>query len=539
MAEGEREHAIERQVDILARIARLATEDLELGPMLQRVTDALAELFTWEFVALVRVDFEAGQFVCEAVTSSVPTEIVVGYSRPFGTGVVGRVAATAEPVLLDDTTDFPDFIDTLHGARSELCVPIRHRGEVVAVLNLESPRPAAFHGQLALVEAIAGQIAGAIASARHHEQVQRSATAFAALSAISRTALEADELESILERIARFLQRWFDLYLVAIVVADDEAREWTHRAFASREPIEIKPHEAWPTDRGVVGRAIRRAEPQLVLDVGADPDYFAVNDRVVSEFVVPIRWGDRILGALNAESDRPEVFSRETRELLELVAGQVAGAIRFALVHRRLSETKVRLEEANRKFERLSLSDALTGVANRRRFDSALQLEWRRLVRLQRPISLLLLDVDCFKTYNDTLGHLEGDRCLQRIAALLAAGIHRAGDLVARYGGEEFGVLLTDTDEDAARGIAERLRAGLEDRAIPHPASTVGPFVTLSVGVATRLPARDGTHLDLVAAADDALYRAKRGGRNRVEAATVEAGDRDGDRHDESGGSGS
>lgn len=507
----------ERQVEVLARIARLATEDLELGPMLQRVTDALAEMFEWEFVALVRVDRESERFVCEAATSRVPTEVAPGYSRPFGSGVVGHVAATGSPLLLDDTSTFPEFVDTLHGARSELCVPIRHRGEVVAVLNLESPRPAAFRGQLPLVEAIAGQIAGAIASARHLEEARRRAAAFATLSEVARTALESDDIDRVLDGVTSYLQRRFDLYLVSIVVTREGGLEWHHRSFATREPLVLKTPPSWPVERGVVGRALRSGRPQLVLDVSADPDYFSIDDRVNSELVVPIRWSDRTLGALNVESDRAEVFDAETRELLELAAGQVAGAIRFALVNRHLAETRDELESANAQLQQLSLSDPLTGLANRRRLDAALELEWRRLARARRPMSLLLIDVDAFKAYNDSLGHPRGDECLRRVAAYLAEGVHRAGDLVARYGGEEFAVLLGGTGAADAAAVAGRLRAGVEALALPHPASPVGDVVTVSIGVAGWVPGIDGPcPEELVAAADRALYAAKRAGRNRA-----------------------
>ena len=502
--------------EALARIARIATEDLHLRPMLQRITDALVEIYGWEFVALVRVDRDLRRFVCEAVTSRVPTDVAPGYNRPFGSGVVGRVAESGEPLVLDDATAFPDFVDTLPGARSELCFPIRHRGEVVAMLNLESPRRAAFRGKLPLVEAIAAQIAGAVASARAHQEMERRAEAFAVLSEVSRTALEVDELAGILQRIARYLQRRLDLFLVAIVVADERGEYWAHRAFASRSPIPIRERESWNVAGGIVGRAMRAGEPQIVLDVASDPDYILLNDAVVAEFVAPIRSGDRALGAINIESDRVDAFPPETRELVALVAEQVAGAIRFALLNRSLGETTRQLEAANAQLEELSQVDPLTGVANRRRFDDVLAVEWRRLVRAERPLALLLVDIDCFKSYNDSLGHLEGDRCLQRVGELLLRGAGRAGDLVARYGGEEFAILLPNTGAEAAAAYAERLRARLEACAVPHPASGVSSFVTASVGVASRVPGRGASPLELIAAADEALYRAKREGRNRV-----------------------
>lgn len=343
------------QLEILNEVARIATLDLELRPMLQRITDALASKFEWEFVALVTIDLERDAFVCEALTSSTTTTIEVGYTRPLGTGVVGQVAATGEPVLIDDVRTFPNYIETLPGAQSELCVPVRHHDRIVAVLNLESTRLAAFHGQLSLLTVVADQIAGAIASGQLYAELQK--------------------VTAQLEQKTRALE---------------DAN--TH-----------------------LGRAI---------------------------------------------------------------------------------ET----------LHRISTQDGLTQVANRRHFDDTLALEWRRAARNGMPLSLLILDIDFFKPFNDEHGHQAGDDVLRQVAQVLRESVHRAADLVARYGGEEFVVLLPETDADHAREIAESLRQSIE----------VLGTITASVGVTTQIATRDGNADALVRRADEALYEAKRLGRNRV-----------------------
>jgi diguanylate cyclase (GGDEF)-like protein len=187
----------------------------------------------------------------------------------------------------------------------------------------------------------------------------------------------------------------------------------------------------------------------------------------------------------------------------------------------RLVEERTRqLEEANRTLERLSQLDGLTGVANRRRFDDALDAEWRRGCRTGAPLSLVLLDIDAFKPFNDTYGHLRGDECLRQVAAALAGALGRAGDLVARYGGEEFAALLSGVAADEAAVVAERLRANVQALRLPHGASPAAGVVTISGGVATLTPTERGDPATLVAAADQALYDAKRLGRNRVVAAS-------------------
>lgn len=184
-----------------------------------------------------------------------------------------------------------------------------------------------------------------------------------------------------------------------------------------------------------------------------------------------------------------------------------------------LNEANEALEDANRRLTELSHRDPLTGVANRRWFEDALQSEWRRAFRSGTPLAVLMSDVDSFKLYNDTHGHPEGDACLRSIASSFQSGLQRAGDLLARYGGEEFIVLLPDTALERAASLADDLRAGVQALAIPHPGAPAAPVVTVSLGVAACRPADGGVPADLVAAADRALYLAKERGRNRVERA--------------------
>ncbi|MDR1660825.1 MAG: diguanylate cyclase [Azoarcus sp.] len=191
---------------------------------------------------------------------------------------------------------------------------------------------------------------------------------------------------------------------------------------------------------------------------------------------------------------------------------------RMAQMRDSLRKVKSKLEKANHELQRLSAIDSLTGIANRRRFDETLLREWRRCSRSAMPLSLLMLDVDWFKLFNDHYGHQMGDECLKIVAHTLEETTQRPNDMVARYGGEEFATILPETSGEGAQAVAEAMRAGIENLRIDHAWSSVSQVVTISVGVATIIPPREGEagiHA-LIKAADDALYRAKESGRNQV-----------------------
>ncbi|MFN2308888.1 MAG: diguanylate cyclase domain-containing protein [Gammaproteobacteria bacterium] len=192
-------------------------------------------------------------------------------------------------------------------------------------------------------------------------------------------------------------------------------------------------------------------------------------------------------------------------------------------LQQQLESSNNRLEASNRELQRLSSLDGLTGIANRRQFDKALEQEWQRALRNCTELALIMVDIDYFKPFNDTYGHQAGDDCLKSVALALARVVHRPSDTVARYGGEEFGLILPETDLAGARRVAEKLCAAVIQLNIPHAASKVTDRVSLSIGVASRHARGSDSPDRLLAAADEALYRAKHTGRNRVEAAETTA----------------
>ncbi|WP_077048784.1 PleD family two-component system response regulator [Pseudomonas sp. KK4] len=184
--------------------------------------------------------------------------------------------------------------------------------------------------------------------------------------------------------------------------------------------------------------------------------------------------------------------------------------------YRALRVSQQQLLDTNLVLQRLMNSDGLTGLSNRRHFDEYMELEWRRSLRDQSQLSLLMIDVDYFKTYNDTFGHLEGDEALRKVAAAIRDASARPSDLPARYGGEEFALVLPNTSQGGARLVAEKLRMTVAALKIPHISPTEGSSLTISIGLATITPTAGSNCRELISAADKGLYLAKHNGRNQV-----------------------
>ncbi len=201
-------------------------------------------------------------------------------------------------------------------------------------------------------------------------------------------------------------------------------------------------------------------------------------------------------------------------------AAHITAIEKSALAEQQLALERVHraeLEVANRKLDVLSNIDGLTALANRRRFNEVLNAEIFRLKRSEAPLSLIMLDVDHFKKFNDRYGHISGDNCLIAIGQAIDSAVGRTSDLAARFGGEEFAVIAPETNASGARKLAENIRQSVEALAIPHETNTAAPHVTISIGVVTRYATELDTPDSIISLADQALYRAKEAGRNRVE----------------------
>lgn len=230
--------------------------------------------------------------------------------------------------------------------------------------------------------------------------------------------------------------------------------------------------------------------------------------------------------------DIPIIMVTASGEVENLERAFAAGAIDFItkplkkveLLARVRSVLKMKTEMDQRKareteLRRLTSLDGLTGIANRRWFDEFLEAAWRQGLKSSQPVSLIMLDIDCFKLYNDNYGHLAGDQCLKKVAKAIQSAVNSPFELAARYGGEEFAIVLTGEDPEHVVRIADNARMAVADLKIPHSKSPVVPTVTVSIGAASIIPSPQTTTQELIEAADDALYYAKQHGRNRIQIA--------------------
>lgn len=316
------------------------------------------------------------------------------------------------------------------------------------------------------------------------------------------------DLDRLRDTVAEHVQTLTGATGVRLLVADDEG--------------------AWTTDGADLPitaiRYVRRTQEVLSIADATrdtrfrhDPCYLGV-DRCAL-MIVPIRRHGTLTALLVLENRlSAATFTVDNLEAVELIAGQLAVSIGNALLYRTLGERveqrTAELRAANDKLAALSATDMLTSIGNRRQFATVMDAQWSVAKSQDGPISVIMVDVDHFKSYNDRYGHPAGDECLRRVAAAISGSV-RGSDVACRYGGEEFVVVLPGSTAEAASAVAERIRAAVEALALPHEGSPRG-VVSVSAGVAGAVPEGEQPAEILVAAADSALYEAKRSGRNQV-----------------------
>jgi diguanylate cyclase (GGDEF)-like protein len=350
------------------------------------------------------------------------------------------------------------------------------------------------------LQALANQVATSLQKARLYGRTQEHLQVMTALQSFSHTVTSSLDINEILSNVIKLLKSSFGYTYIGVYLLDGDV---LHLGAQVGYPDNKVIHEI-PISAGIIGRTARTKKSQFIRDVNADSDFLRASYEVKSEIAIPLIKDDNVLGVLNVESQEHTSLDENDLDFLNALAGSIAVAIDNARLH-----AEVRT---------MAMTDVISGLANRRAFDEILQAEMIRAERYTQPISLIILDLDSFKEYNDKWGHPAGDVRLKEVANLLRSNV-RDPDIAARYGGEEFAIILPNTPKKGAIRLAERLRHAAENCA-PYFIGKGLPIsgYTISLGAAT-FPDDATTVEELLLAADNAELTAKRLGKNRVCAA--------------------
>jgi diguanylate cyclase (GGDEF)-like protein len=488
------------QLRLLADVGRLVTDSLGEREMLERTLDVIVKQYGYAETAISMLVSE-DMLEVAAISGTQDFGYRPGYRQSMESGIIGHVAKTRQAHLAGDISQDPYYFSSAVREGSAIGMPMLDEEQLLGVMYVESSRTSELkEDDLETLQTVANQVATAIQKARLYARTQEHLQVMTTLQYISNAVASSLDLDQILKNVIQLLKESFGYTYLSIYLLDGDT---LHLGAQLGYPADMLIREI-PITKGVIGRTARSRQTQLVRDVRADSDFLRGSYEVRSEIAVPLIKEGNVLGVLNVESNNHTPPGENDASLLNTLAGTVAIAIDNARMH---ADVK-----------RMAMTDVISGLSNRRAFDEILEAEIVRASRYHQQLSLIILDLDSFKEYNDKWGHPAGDVRLREVADLLRLTV-REPDVAARYGGEEFAVILPNTSKPGAVKLAERLRYAAEKSAPSVTgAKTPVPGYTISLGVATFPD--DATSIEeLLLMADNAELMAKRLGKNRVHAA--------------------
>jgi len=472
-----------------------------LGAQLARITDerSLCDTAVSQVVASLEYDvcgiwlLDGVRFVHEsaAVFDQIPgTEIPARGDRVSadGPGITRWVLRNGESVIIPDVREDSRYDGTRESIRSYLATPIVGRKGVIGVLYAASQSVAAFSEQdLEILGTVASQLSTALSALRRRAALTR-------IYAFGQRLTMASTREQAVSRTLDFLVEQFDFQLTSILMHDDEERLCV--AGIQGDFRESGIHVGWEADKvsGVIGWVYQNRRSALVPDVSRDERYYNAYSGTNAELAVPILFDERLVGIINIESPQVGFFDEEDRQLIEVVAAHLATALSNIESQADLREQAIR--------------DPLTSLFNRHYFNTIIASELSRGDRYNRPMALMMIDIDGFRAVNNKLGHLVGDEVLCRVAEMLTSSM-RESDRVIRYGGDEFLIFMPETNGSGhAEIIAERLRSQIADVVTDTPAA--GLPIGLSIGIYKRSPREEHSLEYILEEVDRRMYADKR-----------------------------
>ena len=485
---------------LLGEVGRQVINSLDEKEILERTLEIVVARFGYaEATISLLVDDDILEVA--AISGTQDFGYHPGFQQKMGQGIIGHVAETRETYLTGDVSKDPYYFCSVEMNGSAIGVPMLDKENLLGVIYVESVTQDELQADdVQTLQTLANQVATALQKARLYARTQQHLQVMTTLQSISHTVASSLDPDEILNNVIRSLKDSFGYtYLSIYLLEEDILYLGAQLGYPDTQLLyEI------PIHTGVMGRTARNQETQFVRDVSTDSDFLPADYEVKNEIAVPLIKDDKVLGVLNVESKGDPPLSEHDVNLLNTLAGSVAVAIDNARLH---AEVKL-----------MAMTDVVSGLPNRRAFDETLYAEITRASRYSQPISLIILDLDSFKEFNDKWGHPAGDVRLREIADLLRANV-RDPDMTARYGGEEFAIILPNTSKGGAIRLAERLRQSARSSA-PQKSNEYDPIpgYTISLGVATYPD--DATSMEeLLLMADNAELMAKRLGKNQVYAA--------------------
>jgi len=486
-----------KQLALLEEVGRKIADSLDEMEILQRTVQTVVHRFGYA-EAVISLLVEQTFLEVTAINGTEDFGYRPGYRQEMGKGIMGHVAETGQPYNAADVSQDSYYYSSAKRNGSALAVPMFNKDELLGVIYVEATQRNYFKpDDVQTLQTLANQVATAIEKARLYARAQQHIQVMTILQSVSDAVTSSLDLPEILSSVIELLKNSCGYSYISVYLLDGNVlRLGAELGY----PVDLILDEI-PITAGIMGRTVRTKAAQFITDVNRDPAFLRASYEIKSEICVPLLKNDLVLGVLNVESKESSQLTESDMRLLNALAGPLAVAVDNARLH---AAAKV-----------LAHTDAMSGLANRRAFDEVLHNELLRAHRYNMPLSLIILDLDSFKRFNDQYGHPAGDERLKEIAEMLKENV-REPDVAARYGGEEFAVILPNTAKGGAIRLANRLCKSAESRA-PNPAQNDGaiPGYTISLGVAT-FPEDAATAEDLLLAADNAELMAKRLGKNRV-----------------------
>lgn len=481
---------------LLQDLSRILQSNQSMGERLERLVSTLCEAFNARFGYILLADDKNEKLKFRAASGIELRELADLKIEP-GRGIAGQVFLTGESRLVPDVSKDPDYVERHTDVLSEMAVPIEAEGKVLGILNFESDQPGCFDAEdLRLAGIIASHTGVTLHNALSYDSAMTRMRELELLNRVTQVIAITDDVEELLQALVLEIHSFMDAKVVGILLVDDNGVDMRVHASSGGQEDTLAGLKL-QVGKGVTGDAALTGQTQYVPDVTRDNRYVPIDPTIRSELAVPLVNKGIVIGVLNLEADVQNHFSEEDQRVVEIMAAQISQILAKALLYDELAT--------------MAVTDGLTGLFNHRQFFVRLEAEFKRAIRYSYPLSLIMLDIDYFKNFNDTHGHLKGDEVLREIAKIITRTM-RETDVVARYGGEEFAAILPLCHESTAVEVAERLRRSIEEARLGGNDNTAP--ITVSLGICTA-PEHSSTHEELVRRADDAMYTSKRNGRNQ------------------------